>query len=297
MSAHLHDAQLVGYIHHTLTDAQREVMDQHLATCPRCRARLAGHEALQKRIRHELLAELRAIHPPPGMTLAAIGPRLRCSRTSALLHRRCQQLFPGAATLITVALQAIILLALFGSLSQPVAGATLASGGPAVAMPSTYPALAGLAGGELPRHWSVEGVYLQQYEVAVDRTVARSGGASGTIRSVVSEPQALWGHCSLMQRFRADAYLGQRLQMSAYVRTEDVVGQVDLWVRTVGPERRVLSLADVHDRPLRGTMDWHLVEIAVHVPEDSVLIEFGVDLSGKGQVWVDDFRFEREVPQ
>jgi len=131
----------------------------------------------------------------------------------------------------------------------------------------------------------------------VDRTVAHSGEASATLRSIVSQPQALWGHCSLMQRFRADTHRGQRLRMSAYVRTEDVTGQVNLWVRTVGPERQVLSLEDVHDRPLRGTMDWHPVEIVIHVSEDSVLIEFGVDLAGKGQVWVDDFRFEQEVPQ
>lgn len=295
MSAHLHDAQLVGYIHHTLTDAQREVMDQHLAICPHCRARLAGHEALQKRLRHELLADLRAINPPPRMTLAAIGPRLQRSRVPAVLHKSCQQLFPGAAALVTVAVQTVILLALFGSLSQPVAGATLASGDLVVAMSSTYPAPAGTAAGEPPRHWSVEGVYLHQYEVAVDRAVVHSGGASGTIRSVISEPQALWGHCSLMQRLRANGYRGQRLRMSAYVRTEDVAGQVNLWVRTVGPERQVLSLGDVHDRPLRGTNHWRPVEVIVHVPEDSVLIEFGVDLSGKGQLWVDDFRFEQEV--
>jgi hypothetical protein len=283
MSAHLHDAQLSGYIHHTLTDAQREVMDQHLATCPHCRARLAGHEALQKRIRHELLADLRAINPPPRMTLAAIRPRPRRSRALAVLRRCCRQLFPGVAALATVAVQAIILLALFGSISQPVAGATLVSGGPAA--------------GEPPEHWSVEGVYLQQYEVAVDHKVAHSGEASATLRSIVSQPQALWGHCSLMQRFRADAYRGQRLRMSAYVRMEDVEGQANLWVRTVGPERQVLNLDDIHNCPLRGTMDWHPVEIVTYVPEDSVLIEFGVDLAGKGQVWVDDFRFEQEVPR
>jgi len=283
MSVHLHDAQLVGYIHHTLTDAQREVMDQHLSTCPHCRARLAGHEALQERIRHELLADLRAIHPPPRMTMAAIRPRPRRSRAPTVLRRRCRQLFPGVAALAMVAVQAIILLALFGSIGQPVAGATLVSGGPAA--------------GEPPEHWSVEGVYLQQYEVGVDRTVAHSGEASATLRSIVSQPQALWGHCSLMQRFRADTHRGQRLVMSAYVRTEGVEGQVNLWVRTVGPERQVLNLDDVHGHPLRGTMSWHPVEIVTHVPEDAVLVEFGVDLAGKGQVWVDDFRFEQEVPQ
>ena len=75
MKSHLGDEQLIGYVHHTLTDAQREAMDRHLATCPDCRARLAEHEALQRRMRNSLMGDLRAVQPTPSMTFSAIAPR------------------------------------------------------------------------------------------------------------------------------------------------------------------------------------------------------------------------------
>ena len=59
MSHHLNDEKLSGHIHHTLTDAEREAIDQHLTTCPTCRAHLDDHGGLQRRIRYDLSADLR----------------------------------------------------------------------------------------------------------------------------------------------------------------------------------------------------------------------------------------------
>jgi anti-sigma factor RsiW len=77
MIEHLSDRQLVGYVQGTLTDADREEMDAHLATCPECRAQLVALEALQRRLRNELSADLRSVRPPSSMQFTAITPRLR----------------------------------------------------------------------------------------------------------------------------------------------------------------------------------------------------------------------------
>ena len=63
MNPHLNEAQFSGYIHRTLTDAERETLNQHLAACAECRARLDTHKALHDHIRHTLKAELRTAQP------------------------------------------------------------------------------------------------------------------------------------------------------------------------------------------------------------------------------------------
>ena len=118
MNGHLSDEQLIGYTHYTLTDAQREAMERHLATCPRCRARLADHEALQRRIHYGLLAELGTVRPSPRMTFAAVVPRLKRSRRFAMLKKQSRQLLSGAAALVALIVLAVGLILLFRGISS-----------------------------------------------------------------------------------------------------------------------------------------------------------------------------------
>lgn len=94
---HMTETQIIGYVHHTLTDAQREAFDQHLSACPACRARIDGRQAMADRLRADLRGELQAVAPPPSMTFDAIAPRLKRRRMGGKL--RCgPQLLPGLAT-------------------------------------------------------------------------------------------------------------------------------------------------------------------------------------------------------
>ena len=47
----------------------------------------------------------------------------------------------------------------------------------------------------------------------------------------------------------------------------------------------------MHDRPIKGTTDWTERSVVLDVPQGSSSINFGILLSGGGQVWVDDFAF------
>lgn len=293
MHTHLNQGQFSGHIHQTLTDAQRETMDQHLAACPRCRAHLADHEVLQRRIRHSLLADLRAIHPSPRMTFAAIEPRLRKPRKLAWIQP--QQLFSGAAALVTLALQAVVLLIL---LSQPVNGSALAIGSPLGAgwAPTgiytqaadliSVDQVASTCGGELLAGWFAAADQVCDYEMGVDRTVAHSGRASGYVKSNVSEPTSPG---ALMQMFRAGNYRGRRLRLSGYVKTEALQGRAILHIRADGLGRQVLRF---DEQPLLSTTDWQRYEVFLDVPENSINIVFGIALEGTGQVWVDDLQFQ-----
>jgi len=122
MNGHLSDEQLIGYSHATLTDAEREAMDQHLADCPHCRARLSEHEALQRHIHHDLLADLRTARPPAGLTFSAIAPRLKRPNIFAGLWRRSGQLVPSAMALAALAGVVVALLGLIKGTDHPTVG-------------------------------------------------------------------------------------------------------------------------------------------------------------------------------
>jgi len=118
VNSHLGEEHLIGYSHATLTDAEREAMDSHLAECPECRARLAEHEALQRQIRHSLLADLRAVRPSAGMTFSGIAPHLRPQSRFVGLWRRADQLVRGTAVVTALAGLVVALISLARGVGQ-----------------------------------------------------------------------------------------------------------------------------------------------------------------------------------
>src|SRR5437660_6363827 len=147
------------------------------------------------------------------------------------------------------------------------------------------------AANTFPAEWGGGGG--KDYEISLDKTVGHGGKASGSIKSITTTP--LW-YGALTQAFKADNYRGQRLRMTAYVKSKDVENSAGLWMRIEGFDGKgnySLSSDLMGDRPVKGTNDWKQHEVVLDVPkEGTAQIYFGVMLAGKGQVWVDDFKFE-----
>jgi len=97
MSNHLSEEQLIGYIHQTLTDAEREEIDQHLAECAKCRAHLDDHESLQRRIQYGLANDLRKASASSHKFFAAIAPRLKRGRRLTTVQIAVERLSVVAA--------------------------------------------------------------------------------------------------------------------------------------------------------------------------------------------------------
>jgi hypothetical protein len=102
MSYHLSNRDLNGYIHQTLTDAQRETMDRHLVKCPQCRARIEEVERWQRRISQDLTAELRQVKPSKKMSFSALTPGLNRARQVATLRFYTWQLFTNVVALLVI---------------------------------------------------------------------------------------------------------------------------------------------------------------------------------------------------
>jgi hypothetical protein len=144
--------------------------------------------------------------------------------------------------------------------------------------------------------WWHAGTNMTAYSIDVDRTVSHGGKVSARIKCVVPEPT---GFGSLMQVTRPDRFLGKRIRMSAWVKTENLKRYSGLWMRVDGPTHdptKSLTIDTMDNRPIVGTRDWQKYEIVLDVAAEAGDIAFGAHMSGPGTLWVDDFAFE-EVPK
>lgn len=105
--------------------------------------------------------------------------------------------------------------------------------------------------------------------------------------------QKIKGFGTLMQRCKPDNYLGKRIKMTAYVRSEKVSDWAGLWLRVnQAGSQQSLSFDNMQDRAIKGTTDWAKYEIVLDVPINASMLAYGTLLSGEGQVWFDKFSFE-----
>jgi hypothetical protein len=142
---------------------------------------------------------------------------------------------------------------------------------------------------EAPKGWFRAGSHPKEYEMVVDHSVTHGGMASACLKCSASRAS---GFGTLMQTFSADSFRGKRLRLSGYVRAKDVRDWAGLWMRVDGPKNEVLAFDNMQQRAVKGTRDWRKYEIVLDVPERADQIAFGLLLTGKGQVWMDDLKFE-----
>jgi hypothetical protein len=154
-----------------------------------------------------------------------------------------------------------------------------------------------LAAGDLPAGWIKAGGSPNDYEMGVDTSTRHGGRASAFVKFTAKEVHTFG---TLMQTSGPGEYLGKRVRLSGYVKSEKIDnGWAGLWLRVDGPSTQPLAFDNMQGRPLKGTTDWKRVEIVLDVPSNAVNLAFGVLLAGDGEVWMDDLKFEvvsRDVP-
>jgi len=145
--------------------------------------------------------------------------------------------------------------------------------------------LAGDATWNVPRGWAANETVPHEYRVGTDHRVVHSGKASLFLRSLVAQPA---GAAAVSQQFAATAYQGRRVRVSAFLRSERVARDAELWLTANG------SAGDVGERAaVRGTTPWKRYELVMDVPVDAGWVGFWLTMRGTGTLWADDFRFEQ----
>ncbi|MCP5100776.1 MAG: hypothetical protein GY943_34940 [Chloroflexi bacterium] len=145
------------------------------------------------------------------------------------------------------------------------------------------------AGQSVPTGWFQSGFRLQDYEISRDTTTFVAGEASAMLASIVEDAPKPG---ALVQSFSADNYLGQRVRLSAQIKTENVSGWTGLMMQVGGVSGSSLQYDDMQNRGIIGTTDWSQYEVVLDVPQGSKSIGLGLLLTGSGRVWIDDVTLE-----
>ncbi|MBP9793348.1 MAG: helix-turn-helix transcriptional regulator [Flavobacterium sp.] len=141
--------------------------------------------------------------------------------------------------------------------------------------------------------WFKTGSKAKSYETGLNSAKSKTGKKCAYIRSIDED---IKGFGTLMQTCEARFYLGKRIKMIGYVKTENVTNWSGMWLRVDGVneegKRKTLSFDNMNNRPIKGDTDWVKCEIILNVPRDSKTLNYGVLLNGNGEVYFDRISFE-----
>lgn len=144
--------------------------------------------------------------------------------------------------------------------------------------------------GKLPDGWFVPAL---PNDVDHWAQLRRTGCMNHDSCAVVLVPENAPLHAgNLMQSFKAMAYRGKIVRLSAWLRLDSTGpgdrGQMWLSVDRSGDKKGFFD--DMSDRAVR-VPEWTFREIRARVDEDATFIKFGVMSIGQGSVWVDRVSF------
>lgn len=143
---------------------------------------------------------------------------------------------------------------------------------------------------DLPASWFKAGSKPKSYDMGIDTGKGQDGKNAATIKSI---DKKIEGFGTLMQESMPGKYLGKRVRMSGWMKSENVSAWAGLWFRVdQSGSRESLSFDNMHDRAVKGTTDWKKYEIVLDVPENASMLAYGALLSGTGQIWFDKITFE-----
>ena len=142
---------------------------------------------------------------------------------------------------------------------------------------------------KIPDGWFPAGSNPSEYEMGTDNSTFQSGNSCAYIKSK-SPKEKEFG--TLMQTISAENYLGKRLQLSGYVKSENVKGWSGLWMRIDGYNNQQLGFDNMQGRAIKGTTEWKKYEIVLDIPSNCKSINYGLLLGGEGKVWFDNFKLE-----
>lgn len=141
--------------------------------------------------------------------------------------------------------------------------------------------------------WFKTGSKAKSYETGLNSSKSKTGKKCAYIKSVEED---IKGFGTLMQTCEARFYLGKRIKMIGYVKTENVTNWSGMWLRVDGVneegKRKTLSFDNMNNRPIKGDTDWVKCEIILNVPRESKTLNYGVLLNGNGEVYFDRISFE-----
>lgn len=166
---------------------------------------------------------------------------------------------------------------------------------------------------DIPKGWTKAGDHPENYDMGVDYGAGRGGKNAATIKSNAKKVR---GCGVLMQSCLPGKYLGKRVRMTGYMRSENFDGLAFLWLRADmdkaatdtrgdkdepvymgggGAYRSVsigMSIDNKFEDRVKGTTGWRKCDIVIEIPRFASNLAYGAYMSGTGQIWFDGINFE-----
>lgn len=149
-----------------------------------------------------------------------------------------------------------------------------------------------------PTGWSKNGSKPGSYVVGVDSNQVWAGQPSAYVKSTEATVDGFGG---MMQMASAENYLGKRVRLSGWAKTEGANdGGGHLWFRVDGQQAGTsLQFDNMDNRAIKGSTDWQHYSVVLDVPAEAAALAYGFFVQGTGQMWVSGAKMEevgRDVP-
>lgn len=135
--------------------------------------------------------------------------------------------------------------------------------------------------------WFLAGGDPKSYQIGVEKSAERKNSVA-FLKSIKQSNS--FG--TIMQGFNPSKYLGKRVRMTGFIKSQGVEDWAGMWFRIDGEDKKMLGFDNMQNRPIKGNTSWTKYSIVVDAPENSKYFAYGVLLSGQGQVWLDDLSLE-----
>lgn len=146
-----------------------------------------------------------------------------------------------------------------------------------------------LAGDTLPKDWFKAGSTASDYKMGVDESVTFDGNKSAFIEADSAESKSFG---TLMQNSSVEDYLGERVKLTIYIKTQDVSGWSGGWFRIDDGKKKTLAFDNMNNRPITKSTEWAKYTMVLDIPTNATKMAYGVMLNGNGKVWFDNLSFE-----
>jgi hypothetical protein len=145
-----------------------------------------------------------------------------------------------------------------------------------------------LQASDIPEGWMLAGSNRAGYNFETDHVQGKPA-PSGKISSNDQVKEGEFG--TLMQVFMPKKYLGKRIELTAWVKSNNVDDWSGVWMRVDTDKKPGATFDNMQNRAISGTRDWAKYSVVLDVPTNAEKLSYGVLISGRGEIWFDEFLF------
>jgi hypothetical protein len=138
--------------------------------------------------------------------------------------------------------------------------------------------------------WMRAGSKPKSYDIGKDDSITYYQNSTYYLKSIEYVAD---GFGTILKNLKPADYLGKRIRMTGFIKSENLKGYAGMWMRVDGEKPgTMLSFDNMFDRKITGSNDWMKFEIVLDVPDSSINIGYGVLIWGEGEIWFPDLTFE-----